>query len=135
MQHAICTTAWGQNCSPRAITPALWLHIACGTRRYAIAYTYSTAHEQLNTLVRESRESLASSVVGSRETNWLHSREHWATLARTLGYTRENTGLHSRDTWLHSRGHLATLARTISYTRELHSRGHLATVTFARPLG
>ena len=116
---------------------------------------YSTAHEQLNTLVRESRESLASSVVGSRETNWLHSREHWATLARTLGYTRENTGLHSREhwatlartlgytrenTWLHSRGHLATLARTISYTRELHtrghhSRGHLATVTLARPLG
>ena len=97
---------------------------------------YSTAHEQLNTLVRESRESLASSVVGSRETNWLHaktlgytrentglhSREHWATLARTLGYTRENTGLHSREHW-------ATLARTLGYTREatwLHSRGHLA---------
>ena len=113
---------------------------------------YSTAHEQLNTLVRESRESLASSVVGSRETNWLHSREHWATLARTLGYTRENTGLHSREhwatlartlgytreaTWLHSREQLATLA---SYTREAtwlqkHSRGHLATVTLARPLG
>ena len=92
-------------------------------------YIYSTAHEQLNTLVRESRESLASLVVGSRETNWLHSREHWATLARTLGYTRENTGLHSREHW-------ATLARTLGYTREntgLHSREHLATL--ARPLG
>ena len=109
-------------------------------------HIYSTAHEQLNTLVRESRESLASSVVGSRETNWLHSREHWATLARTLGYTRENTGLHSQEHWatlartlgytrentgLHSREHWATLARTLGYTREatwLHSRGHLATL-------
>ena len=99
-----------------------------------------------STLVRESRESLASSVVGSRETNWLHSREHWATLARTLGYTRENTGLHSREHWatlartlgytrentgLHSREHWATLARTLGYTREatwLHPRGHLATL-------
>ena len=97
---------------------------------------YSTAHEQLNALVRESREfscrlsrdesaTLARTLGYTRENTWLHSREHLATLARTLGYTRKNI-------WLHSREHLATHARPIGYsnTREatwlarLHSRGH-----------
>ena len=61
----------------------------------------------------------------AREFSCRLSRDELATLARTLGYTRENTGLHSREHW-------ATLARTLGYTREntgLHSREHWATMT------